>query len=516
MASKDENVIEFPGKGNSKQGKDTKKPKTPKSRKSITRTIGWIAGVVILVLISVTFILPTTIFSSSSGSSYTFGKYNGEKITLEYGNYFYLTVNNIYNMYAQIFGGSVPEGLEYSIYYQAFQQSAIYTALNQLASKAKIKPSAQSITEAEIASGYWLDEDGHFDSARYNETSSFQKQQISNIIALQYPVTLVTNDITGAKVSQAESAFIENLSKNGKSYDYLVIDTTLISDEDAINYAKGNQMPFTSRELSMVSYSTYEEALDMLENLESGAIPFIDATVNSTDSYAPLDGIIGDMTYTNLASLLFSDTQAADEVFSSSTGSYSGPYSTTYGYSIIKTDSEPALPDFENDSTIATRAKQYMATTDRDSAIALLTPIADEVYNVAKSDFEGAEDKYELMVGTVNGLVDNPSSSSYIKSNTSADSLSYLASAVNSDQNYMATLNSLKEGEVSEPKAINNVIIIAKAVAPSSGESNTYGDNYALGAGNDSLEDYQNSVLSSDKFVDNFADEFMKAFGSNF
>ena len=67
-----------------------KKEKEKKEKKH-GRSIGWIIGVVVLILISVTFVLPTTVFSTNNGQKIVFGSYNGEEIAFipSYDNYFY-------------------------------------------------------------------------------------------------------------------------------------------------------------------------------------------------------------------------------------------------------------------------------------------------------------------------------------------------------------------------------------------------------------------------------------------
>ena len=83
MPSDNDKNIAFPKKINEE--------KKPKQKKKNEKTIGWVIGVIILILISITFILPNTIFSQSNAQSITFGKYNKEKIELnnmDYGHFY--------------------------------------------------------------------------------------------------------------------------------------------------------------------------------------------------------------------------------------------------------------------------------------------------------------------------------------------------------------------------------------------------------------------------------------------
>ena len=64
-----------------------------KKHKKKGKSIGWILGVIILIVLSLLLVLPVTAFSGNS--SVVFGSYNGENIELSYGNYFFNQVNSL-------------------------------------------------------------------------------------------------------------------------------------------------------------------------------------------------------------------------------------------------------------------------------------------------------------------------------------------------------------------------------------------------------------------------------------
>ena len=107
--------------------KDTReaKAKKPHSKKSF----GWWAGVIILILISITFILPATGISFLfMDDSIEFGRYDGEPIAYENGSYMY---NQYINLYTQ-YGGYMDSN---SLLYQAYYNSVLNLALTQKAEK---------------------------------------------------------------------------------------------------------------------------------------------------------------------------------------------------------------------------------------------------------------------------------------------------------------------------------------------------------------------------------------------
>ena len=112
--------------------KGAKAPEAKVEAKKSKKSLAWWAGVVILILISITFVLPATgIGALFAEDSIVFGKYNGEKIEYKPGNYFGSQVNSLASQY-----DSLDMSNMYSIWYQAYQSTVLQTALNQEAAKA--------------------------------------------------------------------------------------------------------------------------------------------------------------------------------------------------------------------------------------------------------------------------------------------------------------------------------------------------------------------------------------------
>ena len=94
--SDEEKALEMPVKKNDKD----KKPK----KKNVKKSLGWIIGVVVLILISLTFVLPSTMFYGDSSSAISFGKYDGKSIDYTYDSYFYFQLQNYYSYYVNQYG----------------------------------------------------------------------------------------------------------------------------------------------------------------------------------------------------------------------------------------------------------------------------------------------------------------------------------------------------------------------------------------------------------------------------
>lgn len=512
MPSDEKNSIEIPVK-NQDKGNKAKAAKAKKPRKSI----GWIIGVVILILISITFVLPTTIFTSNSSAEIVFGKYDGKKISLELDNFFYYQLQMIASYYTQQYGGTLPQNAFSQVYYQAFQNSVIYEAISGMAKKAKIEPSKSAITEAVIDSGYWNNENGEFDTEKYQNATDSEKSAAQKMVELSLPYSIVMADIQSARIPEAESAFVASLSDNARSFDYLVVGPDCYGDEEARTYANNNPEPFVQIGLSALTYSTETEANDILSSISSGAITFEDALKTSIDGYAANNGSMGLVYKHDVDSILsYSGVSDAPElVFSTSVGSFAGPYYTNAGYTIFRVDSSPAMANLE-DTEVLSEVKNYIALYDNAIIATYLGGVANDAYAVAQEDVDKAISQFNLQYYSVDNVAKNAGNSGLVYSFSSADSAGYLVSAVNNDSEYLNTLYSAEVGSVIPPQASGSSYIITIPQEATEDDGSSYTSYmrqmiptlYTSYAGQLQLQDLQNAVLMSDKVENNFFETY--------
>ena len=527
MPSDDEKkIVEVPAKD--KGGKTNvsangaKEAKIKKPHKSLA----WFFGVLILILISITFILPTTVFTSTNANQPVFGKYNGKKIRLEADSYFYYQIQNYANYYAQQYNGSVPESAWATIYYQAFQSALVHEAVDEMAKGAKIIASKKAVTEGVIDSGYWNNEEGVFDEARYKSATNSEKAEITNKVKASLPDSMVLTDIQSAKISEKEAAFISEISNDARSFDYLVVGPNSYGDAEATVYANNNPEPFMQVVLSAVSYETETDANDMLTALTSGTKTFEEAVETSIDGYKSKNGVMGTVYKYLLDSLLSSSgvEGASDTVFSTKAGEFVGPYKTSAGYTIFRVDEEPKMADLA-DSTVLSNVKSYIAQNDSAIMTPYLAEVAKEAYTLAQSDIDEAIAKYSLGYYSVDDVAQNPGDSGLVYSFNAADSAGYLTTA-SSDSEYLQKLFSAEFGTVLEPQLVNGsyIITIPQESTNTEDDANSYVSYmkqmiptmYNYYVSQFVLQDLQNAILASDKVENNFFNVFYsKMLGSN-
>ena len=189
-----------------------------KEKKKHGKSIGWIIGVVVLILISLTFVLPTTIFSSGNSSSIEFGRYNGEKIELAYGNYFYNQLSSIMS------SGNVSNQNVMQAYQQAYYTTVLETALSQMGEQVGISVTDRMVDNAIVESGFFNDENGNYSSDLYREASAMTKSMLRMQFEETIPAQMVMNDIASVKTSAGETEFVSAFNDAVRAFEYITVD----------------------------------------------------------------------------------------------------------------------------------------------------------------------------------------------------------------------------------------------------------------------------------------------------
>ena len=481
--------------------------KNGKDKKKHGKSAGWIIGVIVLILISVTFILPTTVFSTGNSRSINFGSYNGDEISLElaYDNYFY---NQLYSL-SQTYGMSSQNMMQ--LYAQAFYQTVFHTALSQLADEASISVSDRMISQGIVNSGLYRDENGAFDLEAYNAASQLDKDALKQQLTDMIPAQVVYQDMTSVKTSNAEYSFVSALNTNPRSFQYITVDYDSYPDADAVTYATANQEPFMTKNLSVITVATETEANDLIAAIQNGEKTFEEAaTESSTDNYASESGNMGSVLFNDLQNML-SNSEDTATVFAIAAGELSAPIQGYSGWMIFRADSETALADL-TDPEVLSDVKRYMSINDSETMNAYVEAKSAEVYAAAVEDFEKAATDNNLTITDVNASSYNPSSSSFINDIAGNDPEGLLYNVASSDAAFQEELFKVADNTVLEPMLTGSSYIIVRPVAPNNVNTNwtSYLDMmYSASMPSLVAQDIESSILSSDTFEDNFINTYI-------
>ncbi len=480
------------------KGKNSKKDK-----KHGKKSIGWIIGVIVLILISVTFILPVTVFSTSNTPKITFGSYNGEDITLEYAydNYFYNVLINLANMY-QMNNQNVMQ-----IYQAAYSQAVMNTALSQMADEAGIMISDKMLGQAVVNSGNWRDENGNFDINAYNATAQVERDAVRDQLKAALPAQVVISDLATVKTSNAEQDFVMSLNNSPKAFQYITLDYNAYPDADAIAYAESNPAPFMERELSVITVATEDEANTLVASINNGETTFEDAVAaSSTDSYKENGGSMGTVISNDLENTLINDEDAT-AVFALQNGEISIPVQGYTGWMIFRADSDARAADTTNADTLSD-IKRYISLNDSETMNTYLQAKADEIYAQAQTDFEKAAADNNLKITDVSASSYNPASATFITGIAGNDPDGLLLNATYASTEYQREIFLAEENTVIAPEATGSSYIITRPVATSATPA-TNRLSYSQSAPVIAVQDVNTTLLSSDSFVDNFFNTFI-------
>ncbi len=496
--------------------------KEKKTKKKNSHSFMWVVGIVILILISLTFVLPTTMFSSTQ-SAISFGKYNGKSIDLTADSFFYYQLNSIYSYYAQYYGESVANNYSYNIYYSAFQQALINENFQALADKAGFKATNEQIYQAVIDSNYYSDGTNGFSEELYNSASDMQKEQIVAWMKEYVPFQEVQNTIMSTPISSAESDFIKSLSDERRSVEYIALTGVMYPDEDAVEYAKERADLFETLPLTLSVYSTEDDAKAALDSLTNGTKTKDDVIAESIGSSLETR----ESYYRYLLSSYLKSSESVNELFSAEEGATVGPVETTDGYALFFVEGGKKAADFASSSVIDD-IKEYITANDSALVKAYLDSVIDSIYSEASVSFEDTAEKYGLNVNSVNDVALNTGDSQFVYSfNYTAENGQYTGSSTNgyiyteaaNDTSWAEKVFSVDYNTVLEPFYVNDAYIIARVKESSATDSYTptlLANMYSSYAPQYGLMDYETKVLQSDAVEDNFiSGYFQAAFGTS-
>lgn len=507
-SNEDNKQTEFPVKENKKISKnaESKTKDAAVTMKKKPHSIGWFIGVIVLILISITFVLPVGVIGNVNSNSIVFGTYEGEKIafTADPNNYFY----NQYQTLIQNSSSDVNsiQGI-YQVWNQAFSNTVFFTAINKLAKDAKIIASPE-VVNRNIRKSFQT-EDGAFDVDTYKALDNATKAAIKRNVEISLPAQIVLADMNSVISSNKEAEFVANMGSNGRSFSYIALNASLYPNEDTVKYLSNNLETFTSIEISMIMLQDENAMTELNSNIKNGSISFADAAkANSLDSSAENNGLIGKVYYFQLKDLFANETDLPS-LFASKEGEIVGPYKTDSGYLLFQIEKGAKLPDATSEEDLLA-VKSYLNTEQPDLIDAYLSTYVGEIESeISRTSFEEVAEKHALQIYEVSSTAQNIGASTLLPTLQYSDpaGLLYTASLEN---DYNASLYKNEVGTVLPSKKVNTSYIITKLGEDEEIISNTsfVKSYYPYIASNLVQSDLQNRIFGSDDFDNQFMTVF--------
>jgi len=452
--------------------KNSKSTPFAKKKASSGSPFKMIAIFALLVLIIAGFIVAPALASLVDSGSRDFGRFGNVPIRYTQGSYFYNQVSFYNNMYRDMMSEN-PDFFEIyrnNIWRTAFSDTVGYAAKKYLMQQSGFDVSSQAIDKMVVKSGYYSDEDGNFDAELYSSTTNADKERVRKSLVSSLYASQYASDVLGGLYKNEEQIdFISNISPKERQISYIAISSSDYPDDLLKKQGEANAEVFRSRELSRIVVETEKEAKEVLKALEENQDFAEVAQTQSKDYTAQDGGALNSRYYYEISDEI--DSDAADKVFSLSTGSVSEPIETEYGWYIYQADGEIQEADFTDENILYT-VRSWLSWNYGEI---LDQWVADQA---AKVEAEINNSSFSTAASTIGKT---PQTSGYFNLNWGGSPLlgssvssttqdSVLQGALKSDAFYQEVF-SLDIDEVSEPISLGDKVLIAKLIDERDSES---------------------------------------------
>ena len=470
--------------------------------------------VVILVIITVSFIGAPVISRMGGVARLRFGSYDGRDIEFVRGNY----LSSQYDMAAENIRASGQAGTLESQLYQAWRY-----AFNQTVFHAAV------LLEME-RSGAWVSEDGvndslvdygpyvvggAFDQQRYaatpqSERVSVRKLRREELLHDRYLSDLFATDKMGA----AEREFLESMAATERRFALVAFSFDQLPDGTVVDFALANRERFQRMKLSRISVNSNEREADQIrQKAISGGSSFDElARSYSKDFYADKGGDMGWQNYHDVQ-VFFDAGAPVDHIFSLKEGEISNLLESGGTWVFFRADSQAIAPDLEDPETIRA-VREYILSSEVGVAEEhFLKQAADLARNAREKGFNQAAGEAGLFP---------PLETEYAPLNygsvfrskplrlRGSDDQGVLAGAA-ADEELFRSLYSLKEREVSDPLLVGSRVVVATLLdeRPLSDEDRELvGTSLARLVLQQMQQDLPDIIVEDDKLVDDFQTAF--------
>lgn len=477
--------------------------------------------VVILIITVIAFVVAPSMGSGGgSGSTLSFGSWNGKAIAFAQGGYFADQVQQVKNqMEAQGYTDNGDQYFAYQVWRRAFENTAIHFALLDISKESGMAISEGSL-DAKMAQDPAFVENGAFSRRKYREASASYKSNIRSSIRDSYMKDRFVADTVSVFPSTAETDFIKSMALAQRSVEYVAFPFSAYPDSAKLDFARNNAASFRKIRLSRITItSNVKEAGEVLSRVKAGSLSFEDAAKNySKDAVASKGGDLGSRYAWELKGD-FKDATALEAVFRLPLGAFSEVYESVSGswvfYRIDDTVSEPEYASADLVRTVTEYINRYEKGLIEDYAV----KTAEDFAAAAQADFVGTAASRSLSVKSTNSFPLNYGAAldlGYFSLLGKLDTTGNpeLAGA-DRNEKFLQTVFSLKAAELSAPVLLNDYAIVMRVKEISNADESALGliSAYYSGVLQESISrELAEGIMKDPKLKDNFMDTFLRVF----
>jgi hypothetical protein len=320
--------------------------------------------------------------------------------------------------------------------------------------------------------------------------------------------------------SAAQRDFLWKMRADQGSYEYISIPFSDFPDVKVMEYAKTNSKLFSKIPVSRITVpdeKTAGEIITTYEGRKQELSAFAELAAElSKDAYAKDGGSMGPTDYYQLSELLGDEN--TEVVFAAGVGDVVGPFSTDYGWMIVKIDGKPAE---SNPADRIDDVRAYMVQNEAGLIEDTLIARADElrIKSLAEGSFTAAMEKEGFEVLTTSLFPVNFAADSLVGGNPETSGNEILSGISSSDDFWESIVPLDQIGSISKPVVLNgSVALFALASRQNDTEVLSYWDalvDYEVSRSRQT--DFRAGIVNpeSQLFKDNFRTAYESIFGEN-
>ncbi|HPB41489.1 MAG TPA: peptidylprolyl isomerase, partial [Sphaerochaeta sp.] len=344
----------------------------------------------------------------------------------------------------------------------------------------------------------------------YQKATTERKSAIESSIRRNLPYRMVMTDVSTVLASEAEREYVGNMASKVRDFSYLLFDSSLYPDSEAIAYALEHKQLFENIEISIISLGSLEDAEEVASSLQSGLYTFEEAArEHSLDMYAQADGYIGTIPFFAIKpNFRYEDEAAA--LLGAASGSIVGPFETGGGWAIYRVSTAAEEADVADENT-RNLVKTYIGSNEEELMDSYLSNLVTEVSEYAKkTDLVEAALEYDLDLVEVMPTGYNVGKSSFLNNFSYTDPTGMLASYATAE--VQTELFTSAEHTLLEPMKTGGAYLLIEVGEDSTDEGmGSYTMMfYDYLAGSQSQENLAQTLYASDLHKDNFLTTFLR------
>lgn len=438
---------------------------TMKTSKVITTAL----ATVVLVLAAIAFIWVPAM--GSTGSVKDLGVWDSKSITNEPASPYYSKLQYVQRLF-DAFGGTVPndeatrEYFNYQLSNTALSSSIIDLAMETEVEKMGYTPSDRLINIG-LISQFTDQTTGAYSQAIYDNTSEATKLQLRNDIISNLKRTRYIYDLLGyngnfgLKPSSKEAPFVAEMNTEKRKLNYVSFKPIHFPVDKIREYGEAHSDLFVKYDFSIVSFQDENAASSVSREILKGSVQFDDALKSQdtsiTNPYVDSNGTLTNSYRKDLNSL-FPNAEDLSKIISLKVGEISTPVKMNSLYVVLKCNSEPVQPDFQ-DTSLIDQVSYYMRQYEKGIIEDYLMQHAEDFIAVAKEkDFGAACLEFMAEPTTTDFFGINYGNSQFLNTLPEGDAL---FSSIAKNEDVFTSLFTLNVGEYAKPFLLNESVYIA-------------------------------------------------------